>query len=120
VLGLVDRFGITISGQAARASQLLYGLGGSSFRGSVDFLTVKSASSSDGAQNTNSTSSINTEDLYMSFPDLYNKLDDDQRRACVLGDNIIGDYDCLVAGTSLIIHRNGNVLAVPLPNIYRP
>jgi hypothetical protein len=57
--------------------------------------------------------------LFMSFPDVYNKLDDDERRACVLGDNILGIYDCLVAGTSLVIQGDGEALAVPLPNIYR-
>jgi DMSO/TMAO reductase YedYZ heme-binding membrane subunit len=58
-------------------------------------------------------------DLYLGFGDVYAKLDEDQRKACILGMILLIIMIPLVAGTSFVIQGNGKAPVVPLPNVYR-
>lgn len=109
----------------ALLSKAAYALAGNSLLGVADYIAKEQAESENQPSGENSTTpdfekeEFDTSAYYKDFGDVYKDLDDKDRRACVLGINIVGNYDCLVAGTSLVIQGNGKVVAVPLPNIYR-
>ena len=62
---------------------------------------------------------VDTSKFFLNFGSTYDKIALDDREACILGRNVIGRYECRVAGTAIIIQGNGKALAVPLPNLYR-
>lgn len=55
----------------------------------------------------------------MGFYDVYGPIGIDKRNACLLGDNIFGQFECLAASTSIVIQSDGTVFAVPMPQISR-
>lgn len=57
--------------------------------------------------------------VYFEFDKVYNEIQLEEREACILGQNIAWNYECLVVGTSIVIQGDGKALAVPLPNLYR-
>lgn len=51
--------------------------------------------------------------------DIYDTIPVDKRGACLIGKDIIGNYDCMAAGTSIVIQSDGSPVAIPLPAISR-
>lgn len=54
-----------------------------------------------------------------AIKDVYNTIPDDKLGACLIGKDIIGNYDCMAAGTSIVIQANGDPVVVPLPAVSR-
>ncbi|KAJ9612772.1 uncharacterized protein PV06_08410 [Exophiala oligosperma] len=55
----------------------------------------------------------------LSFDGVYKDIPLQNREACLMGENIVGHFDCRVAGTSLVIQGDGSVFALPMPPIHR-
>lgn len=55
----------------------------------------------------------------LGFYDVYSGIDLSDRSCCLMGDNIMGEFDCLVASTSIVIQADGTTFAIPMPQISR-
>ncbi|KAK5213075.1 hypothetical protein LTR47_006973 [Exophiala xenobiotica] len=55
----------------------------------------------------------------LGFYDVYQGIDFADRSCCLMGDNIMGEFDCLVASTSVVIQADGTTFAIPMPQISR-
>lgn len=62
---------------------------------------------------------FNFDQYNLKFSSLYDKIPVKERTACILGRKIAFNYECMVAGTSVLIQADGNVAAIPLPNVWR-
>ncbi|KIW10747.1 hypothetical protein PV08_10046 [Exophiala spinifera] len=55
----------------------------------------------------------------IGFYDVYQSIGLDDRSCCVMGDNIMGEFECLAASTSIVIQADGTTFAIPMPQISR-
>ena len=65
-----------------------------------------------------SISTLDSTQLF-GFSDVYTTISGDKKGACLIGENVMGNYRCMAASTSLVIQADGTAVAVPLPAVSR-
>lgn len=123
-LGFAARtFAVYLAADATYAATIAPGLkaltllGGMALIGAGSSLTAMIILPGIGA-NSGSTPTNITPRL-LAFDDVYKDVALDSRNACLMGENIMGHFDCRIASTSLVIQADGSVFAVPMPPIHR-
>lgn len=55
----------------------------------------------------------------LNFNSFYADIAVDRRSACIMAQDAVGIYDCLITGVALLIYDKDEIVAMPLPNIGR-